>query len=785
MAGSGLLDLPAWRALAAHQRDLAERSLRELFAEDPGRVGRLTFEAAGLRADLSKHRVTDETLRLLLELAEARDVTGRRDAMFRGEHLNVSEDRAVLHVALRMPEGRRLVVDGVDVVAQVHEVLGRMRAFAREVRSGRWRGATGRPVRNVVNIGIGGSDLGPAMAAEALAHYRRRDLRFRFVSNVDPTDLAQALADLDPAETLFIVSSKTFTTTETLTNARAARQWLVDRLGEEAVAKHFVAVSTNEAEVRAFGIDPTRMFGFWDWVGGRYSMDSAIGLSTMLAIGPEGFDELLAGFRAMDEHFQEAPLRENLPVLHGLLWVWYRDFFGCQTMGVMPYSQYLRRFPAYLQQLTMESNGKRVTLEGEAVDVGTGPVVWGEPGTNGQHSFYQLLHQGTVLVPVDLIGFARSLDPVGEQQDTLMANLLAQAEALAFGRSAEEVRAEGTPEALVPHKVMPGDRPSTVLLAEELTPRTLGSLVALYEHSVFVQGCIWGIDSFDQWGVELGKALAKRLVPTLQGDQGGLEALDPSTRALAVWYQQHREARPGGAPAVPAGGWPTPAGGERRLEVLADEEALAEAAASWLAERIRAALAARGCCRLALSGGRTPWAMLARLAALDLAWEQVEVFQVDERIAPYGSETRNLTRLEAILGRVGVRLRAMGVESPDLAAACGRYARDLPARFDVVHLGLGADGHTASLVPGDPVVEEGQQLVALSGPYQGERRMTLTRPALARGEAILWLVSGEEKRSALARLLAGDQGIPAGLVRGGEQLVLADQAAAGAGPSGS
>ena len=528
---------PAWRALTAHRDEIAHRHLRELFEEDPDRGRRLNAEAAGLYLDYSKNRITDETRRLLIELANEASLAERRDRMFRGEHVNVSEDRAALHVALRTPRGEPLIVDGVDVVAQVHEVLDRMARFSSQVRSGEWTGYTGRPIANIVNIGIGGSDLGPVMAYEALRFYSQRNLTFRFVSNVDSTDVAEAVRDLDARETLFIVSSKTFGTLETLTNARSARAWLVDELGaDEAVARHFVAVSTNAQRVAEFGIDPSNMFGFWDWVGGRYSMDSAIGLSTMIAIGPDAFGELLAGFHEMDVHFRTAPLEENLPVLMGLLAVWNRDFLDFPTVGVMPYDQYLKRLPAYLQQLTMESNGKHVTTEGAPVSHQTGPIYWGEPGTNGQHSFYQLLHQGTTIVPVDLIGFARSLNPLGDHHAILTANVFAQAEALAFGKTAAEVRAEGVAEHEVAHRVMEGNRPSTVILADVLTPRVLGSLIALYEHSVFTQGVIWGIDSFDQWGVELGKVLAARIVPELAGD---VElSHDSSTNALIERYRR-------------------------------------------------------------------------------------------------------------------------------------------------------------------------------------------------------------------------------------------------------
>ena len=531
----------AWASLERHHGAIRERHLRELFAGDPMRGERLVAEGAGLYLDYSKNRITDETIGLLLRLAEECGLAERRDAMFRGERINVSENRSVLHVALRMPKGESVVVDGVDVVKEVHEVLDRMSAFADRVRSGEWKGHTGKAIKNVVNIGIGGSDLGPVMAYEALRHFSRRDLTFRFVSNVDSTDFVEATRGLAPEETLFIVSSKTFTTLETMTNAQSAREWSLGTLGDDsAIAKHFVAVSTNAEEVTKFGIDPDNMFGFWDWVGGRYSMDSAIGLSTMLAIGPDGFRDLLAGFHALDEHFRTTPLERNLPVLMGLLAVWYGDFFDAQTVGVMPYSQYLQRFPAYLQQLTMESNGKHVTLDGRRVDYQTGAVFWGEPGTNGQHSFYQLIHQGTKLVPVDLIGFGKTLNPVRDHHDILMSNVFAQAEALAFGKTEDEVRAEGTPDAIVPHRVFEGNRPTNVILAEQLTPYALGTLVALYEHSVFTQGTIWGIDSFDQWGVELGKVLAKRIIPELESETEPELAHDSSTNALIRRYRALR-----------------------------------------------------------------------------------------------------------------------------------------------------------------------------------------------------------------------------------------------------
>jgi glucose-6-phosphate isomerase len=531
----------AWGDLTRHYRAIANTSLRDLFATDPTRGERLTAQGAGLYLDYSKNRITDATLGLLVELAEQSGLSERTAAMFAGERINVSEDRPVLHTALRMPKSASLLLDGVDVVKEVHAVLDRMASFSNKVRSGEWTGHTGKPISSIVNIGIGGSDLGPVMAYEALRHYTRRELTFRFVSNVDSTDFVEAIRDLDPAETLFIVSSKTFTTLETMTNARSARNWLLASLGDEAaIAKHFVAVSTNAAAVAEFGIDTNNMFGFWDWVGGRYSMDSAIGLSTMLAVGPERFGELLAGFHAMDEHFRITPFDRNLPVLMGLLAVWYSNFFGAQTLGVMPYSQYLKRFPAYLQQLAMESNGKHVTLDGAPVDFDTGAIYWGEPGTNGQHSFYQLIHQGTRLIPVDLIGFARSLNPLRDHHDLLMSNVFAQAEALAFGKTLEEVLAEGTPEAVAPHRVMQGNRPTNVLLAEQLTPYSLGALVALYEHSVFTQGAIWGIDSFDQWGVELGKALAKRIIPEFESDVEPALDHDTSTNALIRRYRAMR-----------------------------------------------------------------------------------------------------------------------------------------------------------------------------------------------------------------------------------------------------
>ena len=535
-----LTQRPAWKALAVHHKKVRKLHLRELFATDPIRGERMTCEAAGLFLDYSKNRVTDETLTLLLQLAKESSLRERLDAMFRGEKINVTEKRAALHVALRAPRGASIVVEGEDAVPQVHAVLDRMADFAHRVRSGAWTGHSGKRIKNVINIGIGGSDLGPVMAYEALKHYSDRALTFRFVSNVDGTDFAEAVRDLDPTETLFIVSSKTFTTLETMTNASTARGWSLAGLGadEKSVAKHFVAVSTNAAEVTKFGIDTANMFGFWDWVGGRYSMYSAIGLSTMLAVGPENFRDLLDGFHQMDEHFRCAPFEQNLPVLMGLLGIWYSSFFGAQTVAVLPYDQYLKRFPAYLQQLTMESNGKHVTLDGTGVDYDTGPIYWGEPGTNGQHSFYQLIHQGTRLIPCDFIAFARPLNPLGRHHDLLLANVFAQTEALAFGKTAEEVKSEGTPDWLVPHRVFEGNRPSTTILAERLTPSTLGKLVALYEHAVFIQGTIWQINSFDQWGVELGKVLAQRIIPELESKTEPKVDHDSSTNNLIRCYRK-------------------------------------------------------------------------------------------------------------------------------------------------------------------------------------------------------------------------------------------------------
>jgi glucose-6-phosphate isomerase len=530
-AATDLTRRPEWQALQAHYEHLCDTHLRDLFAADPDRGERMTVEAAGLYLDYSKNRATDETLRLLLQLAAACGLRARIDAMFAGAKINITEGRAVLHVALRAPRGESILVDGVDIVPEVHAVLDKMADFSNRVRDGAWTGYTGQRITSVVNIGIGGSDLGPVMAYEALREYSQRDMTFRFVSNVDGADFYEATRDLDPAATLFIVSSKTFTTLETMTNARTARDWLLSALGDEkAVAKHFVAVSTNAAEVEKFGIDIANMFEFWDWVGGRYSMDSAIGLSTMIAVGPDRFRAMLSGFHAMDEHFRTAPFDRNIPVLMGLLAVWYNDFFGAQTVGVMPYSQYLKRFPAYLQQLTMESNGKHVTLAGAPVDYQTGPIYWGEPGTNGQHSFYQLIHQGTRLIPCDFIGFAQALTPLGNHQDILLASMLAQTEALAFGKTPEQVKAEETPDWLVPHRVFEGNRPTNTILATRLTPEALGALVALYEHSVFTQGTIWGIDSFDQWGVELGKVLAQRILPELEAAEA--PAHDSSTNTL-------------------------------------------------------------------------------------------------------------------------------------------------------------------------------------------------------------------------------------------------------------
>lgn len=536
-----LLERPAWQALATHYQQVRDLHLRQLFADDPQRGERLVAEAEGVYFDYSKHRITDETIQLLIQLAEESGLRERIDAMFRGDKINVTENRAVLHVALRAPRDQSIMVDGEDVVPEVHAVLDKMADFADRVRSGEWKGHTGKRIRNVVNIGIGGSDLGPVMAYEALKAYSQRDMTFRFVSNVDGTDFAESTQDLDPAETLFIVASKTFTTQETMTNAHTARAWVLRALGDEqAIAKHFVAVSTNASEVAKFGINTDNMFGFWDWVGGRYSMSSAIGLSTMIAIGPDNYRAMLDGFHAMDEHFRTAPFDHNLPVLMGLLTVWYTNFFGAETVAVLPYDQYLKRFPAYLQQLTMESNGKYITLDGQRVSYQTGPIFWGEPGTNGQHSFYQLIHQGTKLIPCDFIGFCQTLNPLGKHHDLLMANVFAQAEALAFGKTADEVKADGTADWLVPHRTFEGNRPSSTILIDRLTPSVLGKLVALYEHSVYTQGVIWNIDSFDQWGVELGKVLANRIVPELQSEDEPELTHDSSTNALIRRYRARR-----------------------------------------------------------------------------------------------------------------------------------------------------------------------------------------------------------------------------------------------------
>ena len=533
----------AWKALQTHYEQLRGLHLRKLFADDPKRGERMTAEAAGIFLDYSKNRITDETVKLLIQLAEESGLRSQIDAMFRGEKINFTEKRAVLHVALRAPKGTSIVVDGENVVPQVHAVLDKMSDFSNRVRSGQWKGHTGKRIRNVINIGIGGSDLGPVMAYEALRHYSERAMTFRFVSNVDGTDFAEAVRDLDAAETLFIISSKTFTTLETMTNAHTARDWSLAGLGgdEKSIAKHFVAVSTNAAEVAKFGIDTANMFEFWDWVGGRYSMDSAIGLSTMVAIGPENFRAMLNGFHQMDKHFRTAPFERNLPVLMGLLAIWYNDFFGAQTVAVLPYEQYLKRFPAYLQQLTMESNGKHVTLDGKKVKRDTSPIYWGEPGTNGQHSFYQLIHQGTRLIPCDFIAFSKPLNPLGRHHDMLIANVCAQTEALAFGKTPEQVKAEGTPKWLVPHRVFEGNRPSNTILAEKLTPETLGKLVALYEHSVFTQGTIWNIDSFDQWGVELGKVLAQRIIPELESKTEPQLVHDSSTNNLIRYYRKSKQ----------------------------------------------------------------------------------------------------------------------------------------------------------------------------------------------------------------------------------------------------
>ena len=533
----------AWKNLATHFRKVRDLHLRQLFAEDPKRGKRMTAEAVGIFFDYSKNRITDETLRLLLQLAKESRLRKRIDAMFRGDKINVTEDRAVLHTALRAPREGSILLDGKNVVPEVHAVLDKMADFSNRIRSGEWKGHTGKRIRNIINIGIGGSDLGPVMAYEALRYYAERSINFRFVSNIDATDFAEAVHGLDPSETLFIVSSKTFMTLETMTNAQTARSWSLAGLSgdEKAVAKHFVAVSTNAAEVARFGIDTANMFGFWEWVGGRYSMDSAIGLSTMLAIGPENFHRMLKGFHAIDEHFRTAPFEKNLPVLMGLLAIWYNDFFGAQTVAVLPYEQYLKRFPAYLQQLTMESNGKQVTVKGKRVAHQTSPIYWGEPGTNGQHSFYQMIHQGTKLIPCDFIAFGQSLNPIGSHHDMLIANVCAQAEALAFGKTAEEVKAEGTPKWLVPHRVFEGNRPSNLIFVERLTPESLGTLVALYEHSVFTQGAIWNIDSFDQWGVQLGKVLAQRIIPELESQSDPVLGHDSSTNNLISYYRKLKE----------------------------------------------------------------------------------------------------------------------------------------------------------------------------------------------------------------------------------------------------
>ena len=541
MNKTSLTQRPAWKALETHHQSVKDAHLRKLFADDPKRGERLTAEGVGLYLDYSKNRVTDETIQLLLKLTEECNLRGRIDAMFQGEKINITEDRAVLHVALRAPRGQSIILDGENVVPKVHFVLDKMAEFADHVRNGAWKGYTGKRIRNVVNIGIGGSDLGPVMAYEALRYYSMRELTFRFVSNVDGTDFAEATRDLNPEETLFIVSSKTFTTQETMTNAQSAKEWVVNRFSNRrAGADHFVAVSTNAREVTKFGIDPVNMFGFWDWVGGRYSMDSAIGLATMIAIGPQNFRSMLAGFHAMDDHFRTVPLDKNLPVLMGLLGIWYNNFFGAQTAAVLPYDQYLKRFPAYLQQLMMESNGKSITLDGTRADYQTGPIFWGEPGTNGQHSFYQLIHQGTKLIPCDFIGFCHPLNPGGEHHELLMSNLFAQSEALAFGKTAEEVKAEGTADWLAPHRLFEGNRPSNTILAAQLTPEVLGKLVALYEHVVFTQGAIWNIDSFDQWGVELGKVLAKKITPELQSIGDPPLKHDSSTNALIRRYRHSK-----------------------------------------------------------------------------------------------------------------------------------------------------------------------------------------------------------------------------------------------------
>ncbi len=768
-----LADRPSWKALAAHQQKIGGLHLRDLFAKDPARGERMTLEAAGLFLDYSKNRVTDETLALLRSLAAESGLRDRIDAMFRGDRINVTENRAVLHVALRAPKGASILVDGRNVVPDVHAVLDRMADFSNRVRSGAWLGHTGRRIRNVINVGIGGSDLGPVMAYEALRDYSERSMTFRFVSNVDGTDFAEATRDLDPAETLFIISSKTFVTLETMTNAHTARDWALKGLGGDpkAVAKHFVAVSTNAEKVTEFGIDTANMFGFWDWVGGRYSMDSAIGLSTMLAVGPDNFRAMLAGFHEMDEHFRTAPFEKNLPVLMGLLAVWYNDFFGAQTVAVLPYDQYLKRFPAYLQQLTMESNGKHVTLDGARVGADTGPIYWGEPGTNGQHSFYQLIHQGTRLIPCDFITFVEALNPLGRHHDMLVANVFAQTEALAFGKTAAEVAAEGTPA---------GPRPPQGLRGQPADEHDPGP-------AAHPRGARAARGALRAQRLHAGHDLERRLLRPVgrRARQGARAAHHPAARgrgAEARARQLDERTDP-----------PVSEIEERVLkeEVLDDDAAVARRGAAIIAADARDAVAERGWFLFAVSGGRTPWQMLAALADEDVPWSFVHLFQVDERVAPAGDPSRNLTHIrESLLGRVALpagNLHAMPVEGDpkDLPAAAARYAADLeslagtPVVLDLVHLGLGPDGHTASLVPDDPVLDVTDRAVALAGPYQGHPRMTLTFPVLDAARRILWLATGAEKMPMLERLRAGDRTIPAGRVSSEQALLLTDRAAAG------
>ena len=771
-----LTELAEWKALEVHFHRAKDFELRALFADDPERGERFVVEAAGLMLDYSKNRFTDETLRLLAALAHARGVERLRDAMFAGEKINVSENRAALHVALRAERNEQIFVDGRNVVPDVHDVLDRMAAFSGKIRSGEWKGHTGKRIRNIVNIGIGGSYLGPEMAYRALRQYADPALKVRFVANVDGADFTKATQDLDPHETLFVIASKTFTTLETMTNAAAARRWTLAALGaEEAVARHFVALSTNEAEVKKFGIDPANMFGFWDWVGGRYSMDSAIGLSTMIAVGPENFREMLAGFHAMDEHFRTAPIERNMPMLMGLLVVWYNNFFGAQTIGVMPYSADLARFPAYLQQLEMESNGKHVDIHGVHVDVQTGPVYWGEPGTDAQHSFYQLIHQGTKLIPCDFIGFLKPLSPLTESHDLLMANLFAQAEALAFGKTAEELTAEGSPAAQTPFRVCEGNRPTNMILTERLSPHALGALVALYEHNTFTQGAIWGIDSFDQWGVELGKVLAKRIAPELAAGAG--------TEAHARQFHQRPHSP---LPAIsreltsmPSSiGIASPDGAEAEAVVYPDPDALVAAATDTIAAAAVEAIAERSRFSIALSGGGTPRPVYERLASAKLDWSKVEVFFGDERcVRPDDPQSNYRMARETLLSHVPIPpeniLRMHGEDPPD--AAADLYAVEMAerlgpeGRIDLNLLGLGDNGHTASLFPGLAVVTERERWVmAAYVEVVGMWRITMTPPVINASRRVVFLVSGAKKAEIVARVLQGPPNpivLPAQVIR--------------------